>query len=257
MIRWASSGVALAVGLSIARPAQSLQPSSSGRCAASGAELQVVRVGVDGNCFFRALAQGFAFNSGAQASPEAGCVQCCARYNPNPASGATGQGLVGHARASTSLGMRAPLVEQRILDRREEGVLAAEIRVRVVKALQKRRDFLEPFMTMPWDTYCNNMSQSGTWGGAHRSAPECAAVLPLTVTLPPPHGAGKHRWLRVWRAATHRTTVVAARSTSVDTRRTRGRTQRCGCACRRARARGRACGAAGARARLRAQGARV
>ena len=58
------------------------------------------------------------------------------------------------------------LAEQRILDRREEGALAAEIRGKVVAALQKRRTFLEPFMTMPWDTYCANMSQSGTWGGA-------------------------------------------------------------------------------------------
>jgi hypothetical protein len=55
--------------------------------------------------------------------------------------------------------------EGRILSSIEETDAAAQVRSSVVDALQDSRESIEPFLTMPWDTYCKNMAASGTWGG--------------------------------------------------------------------------------------------
>jgi hypothetical protein len=62
--------------------------------------------------------------------------------------------------------------ELRILDRLEEGQRADELRARIVGALNESRDFLEPFMTIPWDKYCSTMAQTGTWAGVFLTSVE-------------------------------------------------------------------------------------
>ena len=54
----------------------------------------------------------------------------------------------------------------KLLSRQEEGTAAAQVRQKVVDALQRQRSDIEPFLTMPWDVYCKNMATPGTWGGA-------------------------------------------------------------------------------------------
>eukprot|EP01025_Chloroclados_australasicus_P055971 TRINITY_DN6874_c0_g1_i2.p3 TRINITY_DN6874_c0_g1~~TRINITY_DN6874_c0_g1_i2.p3 ORF type:complete len:105 (+),score=15.27 TRINITY_DN6874_c0_g1_i2:442-756(+) len=46
----------------------------------------------------------------------------------------------------------------------------------VVAAMQDQRDFLEFFVTEPWDRYITRMSRSGVWGGEPELAAAPAAV---------------------------------------------------------------------------------
>eukprot|EP00892_Ulva_mutabilis_P000982 jgi/Ulvmu1/10885/UM007_0061.1 len=55
--------------------------------------------------------------------------------------------------------------EGRLLSPEEEGLAAAGLRKDVVAEMQRQKDFLSLFVTTDWDTYVQNMSRSGTWGG--------------------------------------------------------------------------------------------